>query len=316
MELYEITDRKNEIYNVESGYEGGGVASVYIIRSGGRAALVDTAHNASLEPVKRAMGKLGISPGEVDYIFLTHVHLDHSGGAGLYAGEFPNARIAVHKSGARHIINPEKLIKGATEVYGAAEIERLYGTILPVPEERVVTPDDGAEFQFGGRTIVCMETPGHARHHLAYHDPAANSVFTGDAYGMSYLELKRPDNIGVMLTTSPVQFDPEAMRNSMKRIENLKPESLYLTHFGRIPLSEAVRSGLHRQLDSSVDLAEKTAGDIDKIRAGLKDIFAKESDIQNCPCFTDDSCRVMGVAMELNAQGLSFWYNKEHERKD
>ncbi|MDR3279415.1 MAG: MBL fold metallo-hydrolase [Synergistaceae bacterium] len=315
MKHVEVTDYKNGIYNVDSGYEGGGVASIYIARDSGRAAIIDTAHNAAIEPMRAAMRELGISGGDVDYIFITHVHLDHVGGAGIFANEFPNSRVVVHKRGARHLINPEKLVKGATDVYGEETMERLYGTVLPVPEDRIDIPEDGDEFRVGGRTIICMDTPGHARHHMAYHDADTNSVFTGDSFGMSYLELRRPDNIGVMLTTSPVQFDPEAMRSSMKRIEALGPEFLYPTHFGQMPCDDDVKSSLYRQIDRFVELAENTDGDLPKIREGFKKLFAKERDIQNCPCFTDESCRLMGIPMELNAQGLAIWYAKDRNRK-
>ncbi|MDR1651304.1 MAG: MBL fold metallo-hydrolase [Synergistaceae bacterium] len=309
-----VTDYKNGIYNADSGYEGGGVASIYIIRDEGRTAIVDTASRAALEPVTRAMRDMGAESGSVDYIFLTHVHLDHSGGAGAFVKEFPNARVVVHKRGARHVIDPEKLVRGAAEIYGAKTFDRLYGKVLPVPEDLVVTAGDGDEFRVGNRTIVCMDTPGHALHHLAFLDARTNGVFTGDAFGMSYLELRNQSGTGVMLTTSPVQFDPEAMEASMRRIESLEPEYLYLTHFGRAARAD-IASSLYRQLERYTELAGSVNGDLEEIRAGLKDIYAAERELQDCPCFTDSSCRVMRVAMELNAQGLALWYGKTLKNK-
>ena len=135
-------DYQNGIFCVDSGYEGGGVAAVYVIRDGRSAAIVDTVHNDALEPVTAAMSEIGIPSGKVEYIFLTHVHLDHAGGAGRFAAAFPNAKVVVHSRGARHMTDPSKLVAGATEVYGKEEMARLYGQVLPVSPDRLIIPDD------------------------------------------------------------------------------------------------------------------------------------------------------------------------------
>ncbi|MDR1965209.1 MAG: MBL fold metallo-hydrolase [Synergistaceae bacterium] len=307
-------DYKNGVYCVESGYEGGGVVSVYIVRDGGTAAIIDTAHNAALAPVKEAMREIGIASDEVGYIFLTHVHLDHAGGAGLFAAEFANAAVVVHERGARHIVDPKRLVKGASEVYGASEMARLYGEVVPVPKGRVISPRDGDEFSVGERKIACLDTPGHARHHLAFYDAGSKAVFTGDAFGMSYRELTGPGGRCAIPTTSPVQFDPNAMRESMRKIEGMKPLILYLTHYGKIDFSEKLSSSLHRQLDTFVEIAESACGDLDEIRSGIRELFVKESAIQGCPCMASDTGRVTGRALELNSLGLAQWYKKERDR--
>jgi glyoxylase-like metal-dependent hydrolase (beta-lactamase superfamily II) len=310
MESVKLADYKNGIYCVDSGYEGGGVASVYIIRDGQSAAIIDTAHNGALEPVKRAMDTIGIASRDVEFIFLTHVHLDHAGGTGLFVKEFPNARVVVHERGARHIIDPEKLVSGAAAVYGEDEVSRLYGKVIPTPKDRITIPRDDDEFRVGERVIVCLDTPGHARHHLAYHDTSAGVVFTGDAYGMSYLELIRTEGRCAILTTSPVQFDPVAMRESMRKIESLKPVCVHPTHFGQMPIGGEISDSLHRQLDLYVKAAEDAEGDLDRIRTKLKELFVNEASRQGCPSLAANSGRVTGQALELNAQGLAVWYEK------
>jgi glyoxylase-like metal-dependent hydrolase (beta-lactamase superfamily II) len=289
------------------------VASVYIIRDGDETAIVDTAHNGALAPVKSALEQLGVKNSEVRYIFLTHVHLDHAGGAGSFAREFNEAEFVVHERGARHVINPEKLAASAASVYGDAVMKRLYGDILPVPSGRIVTPGDGGEFRVGGRTVVCLDTPGHARHHLAYKDTSSEAVFTGDAYGMSYRELVRADGRCVILTTSPVQFDPYAMVSSMRRIDSIANEYIYPAHFGRLPLG-AVSEPLYRQLELYVEAAERSKGDIASIKTRLREIFREEASRQNCPCLASDFGRVTVTALELNAQGLALWYRKNWEK--
>jgi glyoxylase-like metal-dependent hydrolase (beta-lactamase superfamily II) len=308
--MFKIDDYENGIYCLDSGYDGGGVAAIYIIRDGRDAALVDTAHNESLTRVTRALDELGIARGDIGHIFLTHVHLDHAGGAGVFAGEFPNARVVVHERGAKHIISPDKLVAGAAEVYGAETVERLYGKVVPVDAGRIISPRDGDEFRVGKHTIVCLDTPGHARHHLAFRDTEANIVFTGDSFGMSYMELVRPEGRCAILTTSPVQFDPAAMRASMRRIESLKPDGLYPTHFGRMPAKGAMVDSLYRQLDTYVKIADESKGDLDLIREGLRDLFKEESARQGCPCLASPAGRVTTLALELNASGLAIWYGK------
>jgi glyoxylase-like metal-dependent hydrolase (beta-lactamase superfamily II) len=309
-----ISDYKNGVYCVESGYEGGGVVSVYLLRDGNEAAIVDTCNNGALEPVKRALSELGVKDGEVKYIFLTHVHLDHAGGAGRFAREFPEAALVVHKRGGRHLASPSRLVASVASIYGASVMKRLYGDILPVRADRITTPREGDEFRVGGKTIVCFDTPGHARHHLVYKDVSSGAVFTGDAYGMSYAELVGPAGRCAILTTSPVQFDPGAMRTSMRRIDGLANGEIYPTHFGRLSALEGISDSLYRQLDLYVEAAERADGDIASIRTSLRELFKEEASRQNCPCLASNFGRVTVTTLELNAQGLALWYKKSRDK--
>jgi glyoxylase-like metal-dependent hydrolase (beta-lactamase superfamily II) len=175
-------------------------------------------------------------------------------------------------------------------------------------------PHDGGEFRLGGRTILCFDTPGHARHHLAFKDVSSGAVFTGDAYGMSYAELVGPDGRCAILTTSPVQFDPHAMRASMRRIDGLANGEIYPTHFGRLSTREGISDSLYRQLDLYVEAAKRAEGDIASIRTRLREIFREEASCQNCPCLASNFGRVTVTALELNAQGLALWYKKSRDK--
>jgi glyoxylase-like metal-dependent hydrolase (beta-lactamase superfamily II) len=308
-----VQDYNKGVYHVDSGYEGHGVASIYIVRGGGRTAVIDTAHNAALEPTLEAMAELGIAPDSVDYVLLTHVHLDHAGGAGRFMGAFPNARLVVHSRGARHMIDPSKLLAGVREVYGEAETARMYGELTPVPEGRIVIPRDGEELTFGTRTLVCLDTPGHARHHLAFFDRTSNSVFTGDAYGMSYFGLGSPGRQGVIPTTSPVQFEPDAMLASIDRIAAMKPDALYPTHFGEMRNADLLASDLRRQINAYVALTEEARGAYPAIRASLSKLLEDESATQGWTSPSADLSTALDRAMDLNAQGLEVWYKKKTE---
>lgn len=307
-----IYDYQNGIYAVDSGYEGVELAAVYLIVDDGHVAVVDTAHNAALEPTLEAMKQLGLSSDRVDYVCLTHVHLDHAGGAGRFMREFPNAKLVVHARGAKHMIDPEKLMAGVREVYGPEETERMYGELVPVPKDRVITPEDGQELQLGSRTIVCMDTPGHAKHHLAFYDTKAGAVFTGDVFGMCYSGLRNGNRIGIVATTSPVQFDPEAMHKSIDRITALHPKAIYPTHFGEIKNVEEIAADLHRQIDAHVKIAEEAKGNIDVIREKLKALLLDESRLQGWNITQEESDRLFRMVIDLNAQGLQVWYNAKH----
>ena len=308
-----IYDYKNGIYGIDSLYAGlESRAMVYIVVDAGRAAIIDTANNNAIKPTFEAMEMLGLSAGDIDYICLTHVHLDHAGGAGLFMESFPNARLVLQKRGVRHMVNPEKLLAAVRAVYGDRVTEKLYGNLLPIPEERIIAPGDGDEITFGNRSLSCLETPGHAKHHMIFHDHLTDSVFTGDAYGISYKELGDGYARGVIITTSPTQFDPEAMHSSIKKIGALNPQKLYLTHFGELDNTEKVAEALHRQVDAHVSLAEDCEGDYVKIHDGLRDILREESLIQDWPCKGDAVNKLFKVETELSAQGLVVWYSDKN----
>lgn len=309
-----IHDFKNGIYAIDSFYEREGAAAVYVILDNGRAAIVDTAHNDALVPVLEGVRALGIPRENVDYIFLTHVHLDHAGGAGRFMHEFPNARLVVHSRGARHMIDPAKLLAGVRAVYGDAETARMYGELLPVPADRVISPEDGDEFRVGNRTIVAMDTPGHAKHHLAFWDKTANAVFSGDVFGISFPEMTGPQGQGVIPTTSPIQFDPAAMRASIDRIVALNPDRLYPTHFGEIRDVRAAAAHLHRQIEAHERIAMSAAGDVERARAGVEALFQEERVAQGWPLPPEAIPELFKIEIELNAQGLAALF--EQRRKD
>src|SRR5690606_23693744 len=148
-----------------------------------------------------ALEAAGLTPADVDWLILTHVHLDHAGGAGELMACLPNARLVVHPRGARHMIDPSKLWAGALAVYGEEEMQRSYGTLRPIPAERVVEAPDGHVVELAGRALRCLDTPGHARHHNAIHDEPSGCVFTGDTFGLSYRELDSARGPFVIPTT-------------------------------------------------------------------------------------------------------------------
>ncbi|MFP8782456.1 MBL fold metallo-hydrolase [Planococcus plakortidis] len=194
--------------------------------------IIETGPSPSVEHVKEGLNELGLPLEEVRYIIVTHIHLDHAGGAGLLMQECPNATLIVHPKGARHLSDPSRLIAGARAVYGD-KFDSLFNPIVPVPEHRIEVKTEGGKLQIGpGCTLEFWDTPGHAKHHFGIYDPVSNGFFAGDTAGIRYIQLIE-DGIDFYLpSTSPNQFDPGAMKASIERMEEQQFDWLYYGHYG------------------------------------------------------------------------------------
>ena len=194
--------------------------------------IIETGPSPSVEHVKEGLNELGLPLEEVRYIIVTHIHLDHAGGAGLLMQECPNATLIVHPKGARHLSDPSRLIAGARAVYGD-KFDSLFNPIVPVHEHRIEVKTEGGKLQIGpGCTLEFWDTPGHAKHHFGIYDPVSNGFFVGDTAGIRYIQLIE-DGIDFYLpSTSPNQFDPGAMKASIERMEEQQFDWLYYGHYG------------------------------------------------------------------------------------
>ena len=163
--MFDWRDYGNGIIAFDSGYVRPILAAIHLVVENGRVAFVDTGTNDSMQNTLEALKKLGLNVDAVDYVILTHIHLDHAGGAGAMMRAFPNAKLVVHPRGTRHMAEPSKLIAGVSAVYGEEYVQRVYGEILPVPSERIISAVDGHVVDLAGRKLTFMDTPGHARHH-------------------------------------------------------------------------------------------------------------------------------------------------------
>ncbi len=188
--------------------------------------LVETGPSTTIDALLAGVRAAGFDPDAIRRFAVTHIHLDHAGAAGLLLRRFPRSRLAVHQVGAPHLIDPAKLLASATRIYGDA-MERLWGEIVPVPADRIDVLEDGQELRAGGRTLRTYYTPGHASHHVAYHDPEGGGVFTGDVAGVRLADISY-----VCPPTPPPDIDLTLWRESVSRLRALRPRRLYLTHFG------------------------------------------------------------------------------------
>nr|WP_017727960.1 MBL fold metallo-hydrolase [Halalkalibacterium ligniniphilum] len=215
--------------------------------------LIETGPSLSVPHILEGLKELDISSAQIRHIIVTHIHLDHSGGLGLLLNDCINARVYVHPRGARHLVDPSRLIKGAKAVYGDM-FERLFTPILPVPEDKITTVEDGDELEIGPACkLEFLHTPGHAAHHISILDPVTNGIFTGDTLGVRYEPLSREGIEFVLPSTSPNQFHPEQMLQSLKRIRKKRVERIYFGHFSVSTDPEFVYSQINHWLPIFVE---------------------------------------------------------------
>ncbi len=203
----------------------------YVIM-GEQPTIIETGPSPSIGHLLNGIRQLGLHPHDIRNVIVTHIHLDHAGGAGLLLRECPNAQLIVHPKGAYHLVNPEKLIRGARAVYGE-RFDELFDPIVPVPEERVRIMADGETLPIGpNRILQFFDTPGHANHHFSIFDSQSRGVFTGDTAGIQYVQTEDCGFIFYLPTTSPNQFHPDAMKQSIEKIRGLNPDKIYFGHYG------------------------------------------------------------------------------------
>ena len=309
--MAQVVDYSYGISAVDSGYYRTMLDAVHLIIEGDRAAIVDSGTNHSVPLVMQALRDKGLQPEQVDYIVLTHVHLDHAGGAGLFMRVCPNASLTVHPRGAHHMADPARLVAGTVGVYGEAATRRMYGDILPVPAARIIETPHLASVSLNGRELQFLDTPGHARHHVAIRDAKSGHIFAGDVFGLSYREMDQDGRQFIIPTTSPAQFDPAPYHDSVDLILQCAPEAVYVTHYSQVREVQAKGEVLHRLIDAQADLAlglrDAGAQRAARLRAGVEDIVLAEarrwgsrlSDASILDIYVND--------IELNAQGLGYW---------
>jgi glyoxylase-like metal-dependent hydrolase (beta-lactamase superfamily II) len=285
----------------------------HLIVEHGRAAFVDTGTNYSVPRLLAELGDKRIPVDAVDYVILTHVHLDHAGGAGLLMQQLPNARAVIHPRGVRHMVDPGALIAGATAVYGADEVQASYGDLVPIPAERIITANDGHRVDLAGRELLCIDTPGHARHHICIWDARSRAFFPGDTFGLSYREFDTDKGAFILPTSTPVQFEPEALHASIDRMLGFRPQQMFLTHYSRVTEVERLAGDLHEQIDAMVAIARKHAGNPDRharIMEDLAQLYILRGRAHGCTLDDAGIRDVLVMDIELNAQGLEVWLDR------
>jgi glyoxylase-like metal-dependent hydrolase (beta-lactamase superfamily II) len=307
-----LTSFDGGITAVDTEYVRPQMDASHIVVERGRAAIVDTGPNTAVPLILAALDSLQVAPDAVEYLFLTHVHLDHAGGAGALMRALPNAMAIVHPRAAPHMIDPAKLIAGTRAVYGEELYSTLYGDILPIARERLRVAQDGDRFDLAGRSFECLHTPGHALHHQAIVDHTTVSIFTGDTFGLSYREFDTPKGAWIMPTTTPTQFDPGQLKASIVRLMQFRPRKMYLTHYSEVGECARLANDMYDAIDQFVKIARKAGpGNVPRMRAGLRLIAHESLRDHGCKLSPDAIDAILGKDFELNAAGLSAWLQRE-----
>ncbi|WP_353572477.1 MBL fold metallo-hydrolase [Candidatus Albibeggiatoa sp. nov. BB20] len=310
-----IQDHNFGISTIDAGFLRAGLASSHLIVQNQHAALIDVATSLCVPRLQEALQAKKIAPENVDYIIVTHVHLDHAGGAGQLMQLYPNAKLVVHPRGGRHLVDPSRLVAGAKAVYGEEAFARDYGEIIPIAQERVIEADNGFKLDFQGRELTFIDTPGHAKHHFCVYDAMSESFFTGDTFGIGYQDFITEKGRLLFASTTPVQFDPQAMRNSIQRMLDHQPQQMFLTHFGKVDNVAKMADYLLQTLDKQVELIKQYAdAGIERhslLKEALTQYFLSELKILGCTIPEAQCRKLLEVDVELNAQGLAVWNDQQ-----
>ena len=290
-----------------------GLAGCYLVGRDGEYAFIEAGTAHGVPRLLALLEARGIAREQVRYVIPTHVHLDHAGGAGVLMRELPAAKLVAHPRGARHLIDPSKLIAGAEAVYGKAAVAQMYGEIAAIPEERVIVAGDDHVLPLGKSQLRFIDTPGHARHHFSVWDETSRGFFTGDTFGLSYRDFDGPGGPYLFPTTTPVQFEPEAWFGTLDRYLSFKPERMFLTHFSVVEnvqkLATDLREGLHRYVALATPLRNAPQRHEALLEALNQDALAALKKLGS----TMPEARVrelLAFDTELNAQGLEVWLDK------
>ena len=309
----------DDIYRVDAGLHRDDMVACYLIRSNGHIALVDTGTARTAPTLLGLIDDLGLTPQDVDYVIPTHVHLDHAGGAGALMRLCPNAKLVIHPKGATHMIDPSKITAGATAVYGEEAFLRDYGVLEAVAEDRIVVTEDGLTLEFQGRELLFLDTPGHANHHNCILDNQSKGFFTGDTFGVSYRDFDTEAGPLMIAPTTPVAFDPDLWEKSLDRLMQHEPRSVFLTHFGRLDHPENLVQHVRGSIRdfAAIALSEEGTDPEDRqqrLKQKVEEHLFQRARCHGCTLDEPTMGRLLGVDIELDAQGLDVWLQRRAKR--
>jgi len=305
-----------DIHCIDVDYIRPRLACSYLVIHQGKAAFIDCGTSLTVPRLLSALQSCDLDVTDVEYVIPTHIHLDHAGGAGVLMQKFPNAKLVVHPKGARHMADPQRLIDSVRQVYGDKLYDSLYGEIIPVDEDRIIAANDAERINLNGRSLIVADTPGHARHHFCLYDELSHGWFTGDTFGLSYPEIIIESGRYLMPTTTPVQFEPDAWQESIKRLLEKNPQRMYLTHFGMIEDVQFFADKLSKDLISYTDIALSVKTQTRRVEALTEKLFTHTlNELHKLGCTQDEGLirNLLNTDITLNAQGLDVWLQRQEK---
>ena len=301
---------------IDTGLMADDVVACYLLESEAEAAIIETGNYETCDRILATLAEKSIAVDAVKYVIVTHIHLDHAGGASHLMNALPNAQLLVHPSGLKHMVNPEKLVAASTQVYGEERFKSMYGTITPIAEDRVVAIEDNAKVKLGSKELLFRHTPGHAYHHFCIYDSEHSAWFTGDTFGLCYKPMKCADDLPFVIpTTTPTQFDPDALKASIHLLLSNRPKYMLLTHHGQIRIDdhEAIEQWLVRQIDDFCEITKVSAPSFDnhhQLAERLMDYYLDLIQERQIALAPEQAKKILAMDLELNAQGLWYWHQK------
>jgi glyoxylase-like metal-dependent hydrolase (beta-lactamase superfamily II) len=291
-----------EIDTLLGGWER--VTAGYLV-TGPAPVLVETGSQSSVPQLLAALESIGVGASDLAGVAVTHIHLDHAGGVGDVARAFPNATVYVHEKGARHLVDPERLVASAAQVYGDL-LDSLYGRLDPTPADRVHVLEDGETIDVGaGRTLTTVDSPGHAKHHLALHDSESGILFAGDAVGV-----RLPDAGILRPATPPPDFDLDQALTSLRKFAGRSPTGIALAHYGLIADPSAILAEAEETLTRWCEVAERAWNEGTDITDALEAAFGHALDGVD-PLQREKLETLNGI--HSNAAGLKRWLDTRHD---
>jgi glyoxylase-like metal-dependent hydrolase (beta-lactamase superfamily II) len=279
------------------------ISAGYLIE-GHRPVLVETGSQSSIGVLLASLAELGVDAGELASVVVTHIHLDHAGGVGDVARAFPQAKVYVHENGARHLVDPTRLVRSAALVYGPL-LDSLFGRLEPTPAERVHVLGDGEEIDIGGgRSLRAIDSPGHAKHHLGLMDSATGLLFAGDAVGV-----RLPDGGVLRPATPPPDFDLDAALASLRKFADARPSGIALAHYGLVPGEpQELLADAEATLRAWAGEAERAWRADEDVAEALELRFAQNTDALSPE--QRQAVETLG-GVHSNAAGLRRWFERQ-----
>lgn len=282
-----------------------------------RPTIVEPGSANSLQVWLDRLEEANLPRDEVAYIVVTHVHLDHGGGAGALAEVLPNARVVVHPRGARHLANPERLINGARAIFGD-KLESYWGTVTPVPEQKLLVPEADEQLDLGGgHRLRFLDAPGHAKHQYAVLEEGSGCLYAADELGVRYPSINLEHGDYVLPTTTPNQFDPDAMIASAARFTAMRPETIVMSHFGvSRDEPEALKERLTAQVRAFVAAGEQDGRPLPPEQIKERLLAHLQADIAAYGLTWNDAiAATLEFDTELSALGIADYYQRSRNLK-
>jgi glyoxylase-like metal-dependent hydrolase (beta-lactamase superfamily II) len=319
----------DSIFTIDCHYAGiDQVVCAYLIVDKGRATFIETNTSHAVPHLLAKLDSLGIPRENVDFVIITHVHLDHAGGSSALLSSCPNAKLLAHPKAAKHMMNPTRLIESSKQVYGEETFQKLYGEISPIPEHRIRIMLDGESLEWGSRNFNFIYTKGHANHHFCVYDSLSNAIFTGDSFGIAYPKMENGGRF-IFPTTTPTDFNYEEAIRSLDLVLGTGANIAYLTHFGSVDnlkeKAQHLKEGLllcNQTIEQAKDLFQKNEANDDpnsklfekeKISYFENKVTRMISTLalhQNVE-LTEKDWEILGLDVDLNSQGLLYAFNKK-----